>query len=342
MLAARLHGPRQPLRIENVPIPEPAGAEVRIRVAGCGICRTDLHIVDGIQSRVRLPLTLGHEVAGWIEAAGSEARLATAGLELGQPVVVAGGWGCGTCADCLAGAEQRCPTGTSPGFQRDGGYAEAMLVPHARHLLPLGDLDPVRAGPLADAAATTYRAVLRALPWLGPGARVLMFGGGGLGQFALQHLRLSAGADFRIALVEPDARRREVGRTLGADVALPDAAPDAVTDAIAGAPIAVFDLVGTDATLTAATTLVAPGGVIMLVGEAGGRLVAGFDTLPIEAWLTTTAWASRDDLAHVVEMARAGRLVWEVEQAPLAEANAAIDRVRAASQPGRVVLVPGA
>jgi propanol-preferring alcohol dehydrogenase len=342
MLAARLHAPRQPLRLEHVPLPEPEGQEVRIRVAGCGICRTDVHIVDGIQRRVRLPLTLGHEVAGWIETAGAGARLAAAGLEIGQPVVVAGGWGCGTCADCLAGAEQRCPARISPGFQRDGGYAEAMLVPHTRHLVPLGNLDPVRAGPLADAAATTHRAVRRAGPWLRAGARVVVVGGGGLGQFALQHLRLAGAADARIVLVEPDALRRELGRTLGADVALPEQSPHAVADALGGAPTAIFDLVGTNGTLAAAAAHVAPGGLIMLVGEAGGHLVAGFDLVPVEAWLTTTAWASRDDLAQVVEMALAGHLRWEVELAPLAEANGALERVRTAGQLGRAVLVPGA
>jgi propanol-preferring alcohol dehydrogenase len=341
MRAARLHAPREPLRLEEVPLPVPQGAEVRVRVAGCGICRTDLHIVDGIQRRVRLPLTLGHEIAGWIDAAGGDARLEAEGLEIGQPVVVAGGWGCGTCAECAAGAEQRCPSGTAPGFQRDGGYADAVLVPHARHLVPLGTLDPVRAGPLADAAATTYRAVRRALPWLLPAARIVVLGGGGLGQFALQHLRLAGGPRMRVALVEPDPQRRELGGSLGADVALPTATPEAVADALGGPATAAFDLVGTDATLAAAAAIVAPDGLIMLVGEAGGRLVAGFDLIPVEAWLTTTAWTSRGDLAEVVELASADRLRWEVELAPLAETNAALDRVRAATPLGRVVLVPG-
>ena len=80
MHAVRLDAPGSPLRVTDVPIPEPSGTEVRIRVAGCGVCRTDLHIVDGTQSRVALPVTLGHEVAGWIDAAGADAGLAEAGL----------------------------------------------------------------------------------------------------------------------------------------------------------------------------------------------------------------------------------------------------------------------
>src|SRR5262245_58280495 len=142
MRAVRLDAPGEPPRVVDVPMPEPAGTEVRIRVAGCGVCHTDLNIVDGTQPRVDLPLILGHEVAGWVDAIGPDAGtpLAAAGLAIGDAVVVFGGWGCGACTDCRAGEEQRCATGRSPGFQADGGYAERMLVPHARHLVAIGAL----------------------------------------------------------------------------------------------------------------------------------------------------------------------------------------------------------
>ena len=99
MRAVRLDAPGRPLRVEDVLQPEPSGMEVRIRVAGCGVCHTDLHVVDGTQTRVELPLTLGHEVAGWIDAVGTDAdsALAAIGLAIGDAVVVHGGWGCGTC-----------------------------------------------------------------------------------------------------------------------------------------------------------------------------------------------------------------------------------------------------
>src|SRR5213078_4159138 len=130
----------EPLVLEEVPMPEPSDGEVRIRVAACGVCHTDLHIARGEMPRVTPPITLGHEVSGWLDAWGPEATpgLERAGLRKGDPVLVFGGWGCGACADCRSGEEQRCATGRSPGFQLDGGYAEAMLVPHPRHLVPLG------------------------------------------------------------------------------------------------------------------------------------------------------------------------------------------------------------
>ncbi len=88
---------------------------------------------------------------------------------IGDPVLVYGGWGCGACRECARGEEQRCELSEAPGFQRDGGYAEQVLVPSARYLVPLRDLDPVEAAPLADAGVTPYRAVLRATPWLAAG-----------------------------------------------------------------------------------------------------------------------------------------------------------------------------
>ena len=340
MLAARLHAAGDAIRLEHVPEPVPAGDAVRIRVAGCGVCRTDLHIIDGIQQRVSLPLTLGHEVAGWIELAGSPDALAASGLELEQPVIVAGGWGCGTCAQCTAGAEQRCAIGTSPGFQRDGGYAEAMLVPHPRHLLPLGELDPVRAAPLADAGLTTFRAVRRASGWVRADARIAVFGAGGLGQFAVQYLRLLGGEDARVVVVDPVEARRTSARALGADDALQATDREPLVEALGGPADVVFDLVGSDETLAAAAATLAPAGLIMLVGEAGGSVPAGFDGLPVESWFTTTAWGSRDDLAEVVRLAAAHRVRWEVEPIPLSDVNAALERVRAADTVGRIVLVP--
>lgn len=345
MLAVRLHGPGEELRAEEVPIPEPTGTEVRIRVAGAGVCHTDLHIVEGTQSRVELPVTLGHEVAGWVDsaAAGAEPLLRRLRLAPGDAVVVHGGWGCGECRECRSDAEQRCAASRAPGFQADGGYAEAMLVPHPRHLVPLRGLDPVRAAPLADAGVTPFRAVRRAEPWLTAGARVLLIGCGALGQFALQFLRLvpPGGEDLVIGVRELDPRRLEQASTLGADVALLDGDAQMARDALGGPADVVFDFVGADPTLALAAAAVAPGGLVMLVGEAGGTLPFGFDhALPVESWLTTVAWGSASDLREVVRLAGRGRLRWKVETMPLADAAAAHARLREGDVEGRVVLVP--
>ena len=344
MRAVRLNAAGQALHLEEVPLPEPDGTEVRVRVGGAGVCHTDLHIVDGIQSRVELPRTLGHEVAGWVDAIGPGAgrALRRARLSIGDPVVVYGGWGCGECAECVQGEEQRCDRSVAPGFQADGGYAEAMLVPHPRHLVALGDLEPAHAAPLADAGITPYRAVRRAEAWLRPGARVLVIGAGALGQFALQLLRLlpEGGRELVVAVRELDPARLERAAELGADVGLLAVEPDLTRAGLGGHADVVLDFVGNDATLAHAAEVVAPGGAILLVGEAGGHLPFGFDAPTIEAWVTTVAWGSPDDLRQVVRLARRGRLRWTTESVPLADAAGAHQRLRAGSVEGRLVLVP--
>lgn len=343
MRAARLDAPGGPLAVVEVPLPEPTGTEVRIRVAGCGVCRTDLHIVDGTQSRVELPRTLGHEVAGWIDSAGPEAEtlLKTARLKLGEAVVVSGGWGCGACRECLAGAEQRCHQSLAPGFQRDGGYAEHMIVPHLRHLVPLGNLDPVAAAPLADAGVTAFRAVHRATPWLTASPRVLLIGCGGVGGFALEFLRLRRGGrDARLVVAETNQARLARALQRGADAALLSTDAVAVHGELGGPADVVLDVVGTDATLSLAADVLAPGGAVILVGEGGGRLEVGMERPAIESWFTTVAWGSRDDLREVVRLARVGRLQWDVERTPLAQAAVAHERLRRGEVSGRLVLVP--
>ncbi len=230
----------------------------------------------------------------------------------------------------------------APGFQADGGYAEAMLVPHPRHLVPLQQLDPIRAAPLADAGVTPYRAVRRAERWLGPGARVVVIGAGALGQFALQYLRLvpGHGSDLTVAVQELSASRLEHATALGADLALLDPAPDVLRTALGGAADVVLDFVGTDTTLAHAAAVVASDGLIVLVGEAGGTLSFGFEGPPIEAWLTTVAWGSHDDLRAVVRLAEDGLLRWEVEAVPLGDASEAHARLRSGDVAGRLVLVP--
>jgi alcohol dehydrogenase, propanol-preferring len=344
MLAARLEATGDALRLVQVARPTPSGTEVLVRVAGCGVCHTDLHIVDGTQTRVELPLTLGHEVAGYVEAAGpaAGAELGRAGIAVGEPVLVFGGWGCGVCRECLAGSEQRCERSRAPGFQVDGGYAEAMLVPHPRHLVRLGSLDPVRAAPLADAGVTPYRAVRRAEPWLAAGARVLIIGCGALGQFALQYLRLLPpdGGNLVVGVRELDAARLERATILGADIGVLDGDAAMARDALGGPADVILDFVGNDRTLELGSEAVAPGGLVMLIGEAGGHLAFGFDQPPVESWLTTVAWGSHADLHDVVQLAQRGRLEWNVEPVALRDVADAHARLRGGEVDGRLVLVP--
>jgi len=340
MLAVRTYAAGEPLRLEEVPIPVPTGTAVLVKVAGAGVCHTDLHLARTDRLRVKRPVTLGHEISGWVHAAAPDAEglLKRQRVRQGDAVAVFGGWGCGECRECRRGAEQRCEQGLSPGFQVDGGYAEYVLVPHPRHLVALGGLDPVDAAPLADAGVTPFRAVRRAGKWLDPGARVLLIGMGGLGQFALQYLRRLP--ELRVGVLEIDPEKLGVADSLGADVGFLGSGGDLISAGLGGPADVVFDFVGSNETLALAVGHVARGGLVSLVGEAGGELTFGFHTTPDEAWFTTTSWGSPDDLRDVVQLARRGRLKWSVERMPLREAAAAHERLAAGKVPGRLVLVP--
>ncbi|HEY7451088.1 MAG TPA: alcohol dehydrogenase catalytic domain-containing protein [Candidatus Limnocylindria bacterium] len=340
MLAVRTYAAGEPLRLEEVPVPAPRGTEVLIRVAGAGVCHTDLHIARTNRIRVERPVTLGHEVSGWIAGMGAEAgeALRKARLREDEPVAVFGGWGCGECADCKRGEEQRCERSRAPGFQVDGGYAEYLLVPHPRHLVALGKLDPVDAAPLGDAGVTSFRAVRRATPWLAEGSRALLIGLGGVGQFALQFLRRLPEVHIGVREIDPD--KVQASAELGADVAFLSGEEELIFIGLGGPADVVFDFVGSDETLALAARFVAPGGLVSLVGEAGGELNFSFEALPVEASLTTTSWGSPDDLRDVVQLARRHSLHWKVDRMPLREAAAAHDRLAAGQVPGRLVLVP--
>jgi alcohol dehydrogenase, propanol-preferring len=318
MRVAVLREVGRPLAIEDWPSPVPRGDEVLVRVAGAGVCHTDVHIQDGLME-VPLPLVLGHEIAGTADGYG--------------PVVVGGSWGDGTCPLCRRGDDPLCPAAAEPGLARHGGYAEAVVVPSPRFLVPLTSrLDPVRAAPLADAGVTPYRAVRRATPWLAAGGVAVVLGCGGLGQFGVQYLARLPGV--RVVAVDPVPGKRALALDLGADdVAHPD---DDLPPARA-----VIDFVGSDDSLARAARTVERGGLVVMVGEAGGRLSVGTGTdVPWEATFTTSVLGSLQDLREVVALAEAGELGWSVETLPLDRADEALARVRRGDVAGRLVLTP--
>jgi propanol-preferring alcohol dehydrogenase len=145
---------------------------VLVKVAAAGVCHSDLHQQDGSVPAHRIPPIMGHENAGWVAGLGQGAE----GLAEGDPVVVYGGWGCGHCRFCLGGQEQLCDGARWGGLGPDGGYADYLLVPATRHLLPAGHLDLVKAAGLTDAGLSSYRAVKKALPYLPAGTTALVIG----------------------------------------------------------------------------------------------------------------------------------------------------------------------
>src|SRR5690554_285168 len=153
MRAMRLHGPGQPLVLEEVPRPEPGPGELQLRVLACGVCRTDLHVVDGELPEPRLPLVPGHEVIGEVTALGEGVTGVATGQRLGVPWL---GWTCGECAPCRRGEENLCERAEFTGYTRDGGYAE-YCVADARYAFPVQGDDAQASAPLLCAGLIGYR-----------------------------------------------------------------------------------------------------------------------------------------------------------------------------------------
>ena len=215
MQAVKFVGVGRSAQIENVPTPSPGPGQVLIKIGGAGVCHSDLHVMEE-DLGFKPPFTLGHENAGWVSALGE----GVTGFKEGDAVAVYGPWGCGRCHACQLSMENYCENwasidGFGGGLGLDGGMAEYMLVPSARLLVPLGDLSPVKAAPLSDAALTPYHAIKAALPWLTPGADVVVLGIGGLGHMAVQILEALTPA--RLIAGDIDDAKLAHARALGAD-----------------------------------------------------------------------------------------------------------------------------
>ena len=345
MQALQLTAWKHEAEFRDVAEPQPGAGQVVIKVGGAGACHSDLHLMHDFEPGMLPwgpPFTLGHENAGWVEAIGAGVD----GLTVGEPVAVYGPWGCGRCERCRSGLENYCDrqrqlgaAGGGLGF--DGGMAPLMLVPNARWLVPLGDLAPVDAAPLTDAALTPYHAIKRSLPQLTPGSTVVVIGIGGLGHMAVQILRALCSA--RIVAVDQRERALDVARRLGADEGLrfddDPAAAIAEFTRDRGADV-VIDLVGSNATLELAASVVRPLGHLTIVGIAGGTLPVSFFGIPYEVSVATTYWGSLPELMEVIELAAAGRIRAEVERFSLADAPNAYAAMAAGHLAGRAVVVP--
>jgi propanol-preferring alcohol dehydrogenase len=336
MLAARLFADEPLLRLVDVPVPEPCQEEVLVRVAGCGVCRSDLHILDGLFPQlVRPPVTLGHEIAGRVAALGPDAG----GLAEGVGVAVMVGWGCGSCAVCVSGAEHLCPNGDEAGATKDGGFAEYVLVPHGRFLVPLGELDPIEATPLGCAGITARAAIRRAQPVLTGSATLVVIGAGGLGQYAIQLAHLLTGA--RVVAVDAAEPRLRRAAQLGATAVRAEDALGEIRELTQGRGAeAVLDFVGSQETLELAAQVVATRGIVALIGLAGGTLPFHFFAAAPESALTTVVAGSIRDLEDVVEIAASGRLEPEIQTYPLSAIHSAFDDLRDGRIDRRAVLVP--
>lgn len=263
MKAAVFNGPERGLTIEDVPTPEPGPGEVLVRVAGCGVCHTDLHYLDhGTPTFKPPPIILGHEVSGTVEGLGAE----VASLAVGDRVLVAAVLSCGGCAPCRAGRENICENGVMLGNHKDGGYAEFVVAP-ARDVFVLPEEIPLVEGSIiADALTTPYHAVVHR-GQVGAGDQVVVIGCGGVG---LNVVQMAVALGARVVAVDLSEDKLEWARRLGAAEAVNPATVERLDKELrrltgGGAEVA-FEVVGRAETQQQALACLRTGGRLVMVG----------------------------------------------------------------------------
>ena len=329
--------------VRDVPKPSAGPGQVLVKVAGAGLCHTDVGVARGAE--FFRPdgdwFTVGHETSGYVAELGE----GVSGLSVGQPVIVHAEWGCGNCTNCRLGGERFCTVvrpALGSGLGLDGGLAEYILVPAARNVVPLPEsLDPIDSAPLDDAGLTPYHAIRNSMPWLEAGSVATVIGIGGLGHMAVQLLRVMSPAT--IVAIEKDPRRREFALELGADIAL-DPADDAAARVKAmgrdGASL-VLDIVGNDSTLAMAGAAVGTRGRVVLMGAAFGSFQFNMQSMPWETVLQTTYAGEAWELEQLLQLAASGRVKVHTNRITFDEAPEAYRKIdRGESELGRTVAHP--
>ncbi|MDE1863458.1 MAG: NAD(P)-dependent alcohol dehydrogenase [Thaumarchaeota archaeon] len=343
MRAARLHNYNEQLRIDEVDIPRPKGEEVTVRVGAAGVCHSDIHFMSGQWKDtlpVKLPLTVGHETAGYVEEVGESVR----GLAKGDVVAVFGGWGCGVCQACKGGDEQLCISPNWPGLsQCDGGYAEYLHVPTYRFLVRANGMDPEYLAPLTDAGLTPYRAIKKVRHLLNPNSFTLVFGVGGLGSYAIQYLKLTSST--RVVSVVRSKDKARLAKDMGSDYVINSSEEDllsSIREITENQGIdVVLDIVSSRETLAAGISSLGKGGTVVLVGLMGDSF-----NLPVmssvinEHHVLGSLWGNYNELSEVISLARARRLKTPISRFRLDEVGKALSSLEQGTIVGRAVLVP--
>ncbi len=328
MLAMLLEAAAQPLVAASVPRPEPGPQQLLLKVLACGVCRTDLHVVDGELPRPKLPLVLGHEIVGEVVAHGPEAERFAVGTRVGVPWL---GWTCGTCRYCRSGRENLCDRARFTGYDLDGGYAD-YTVADERYCFALpAALAPAEAAPLLCAGLIGYRSLLAA----GDGAeRLGIYGFGAAAHIVAQVARAQGRRIF--AFARPGDRAAErFARELGAAWAgsSDTPPPEPLDAAIIFAPVGSL--------VPIALKAVAPGGTVVCAGIHMSNIPAfPYDLLWGERVLRSVANLTRRDGEEFLALAPRIPVRTAVEPFPLSRANEALDRLRAGKVRGAAVLVP--
>jgi alcohol dehydrogenase, propanol-preferring len=352
MRAARMYGYNEPLRVEEIPVPDIGADEVLIKVAAAGMCRSDFQLVDGYFREgipMAFPITPGHEVAGTIAAVGADVPQ-SAGLSEGELVVVDPNWGDGVCRQCREGNEQLCSAGQLVGFGPPGGFAEYMAVPH-RHVIAVPDSPdrkPENLAPLTDAGLTPYRGMkkLRAAGKLGAGRIVVVNGIGGLGSYAVQYARLLGGGATVVAFARSDeklavARENGAHHTVNTRGKSAEDVQNELEDLTGRRDVdAVLDCAGAEESLALGFSILAAEGALTSVGLIGQRVeLPLFPFVSGEKSYFGSFWGNYNDLTEVLSLADEGLIKHNINPVKLDDINDNLEALGRGDVVGRAVIV---
>ena len=341
MKAVRIHKFHETPVIDEVPEPKITGPlDVIVKIGGAGVCRTDLHIIEGQWDAAMgtpLPYILGHENAGWVHAVGS----AVTNVAVGDTVILHPTPTCGLCRACRAGDDMHCTDNSFPGLSHDGGMAEYLLT-SARACVKLDPkTQPADVAALADAGITAYHAVRKAIPLLYPGTTAVVIGAGGLGHIGVQCLAALTATTIIVVDRNPDALK--LAAQIGADhtVVADGTQVEAVRDLTGGRGAhVVLDFVAEQGAEADGWAMTGGGGSYFVIGYGGTVQVPTLDIISTERNIIGNIVGTYNDLAELMALAEGGRVTLHTRTYPLDAAAEAFADLDAGRVRGRAILVP--
>jgi NAD+-dependent secondary alcohol dehydrogenase Adh1 len=339
--AVRLHEFHSQPVVDEVPEPKITGPlDVIVKIGGAGVCRTDLHIIEGQWDAAMgtpLPYILGHENAGWVHEVGA----AVTNVAVGDTVILHPTPTCGLCRPCRAGDDMHCENSSFPGLSTDGGMAEYLLT-SARCCVKLDPAtQPRDVAALADAGITAYHAVRKALPLLYPGTTAVVIGAGGLGHIGIQCLAALTAANIIVVDRNPDALK--LAEQLGAHqtVVAGGSQVDTVKDLTHGEGAhVVFDFVAEQGAENEGFAMTRPAGSYYVIGYGGQLEIPTLDIISTERNIIGNIVGTYNELAELMALAQAGRVTLHTRTYPLDAAPEALADLDAGRVRGRAILVP--
>lgn len=342
MKAIRLHQYGELPHIDEVDEPKITGPwDVIVDVGAAGLCRTDLHIIEGQWEPIqhpKLPYTLGHENAGWVREVGS----AVSNVVPGDTVIMHPITSCGLCAACRIGLDQHCSNATFPGINADGGMANQLLT-NARAVVKLeSSLAPVDVAALADAGLTAYHAVRKALPLLLPGSRAVVVGAGGLGHIGIQALAALTSAE--ITVVDRSEAALDLAKTLGAHHTILATSDDEVRarvlDTTSGGADVLFDFVGEGGAELLATSLIRNRGSHYVIGYGGAVNIPTIEIISREINVVGNLVGTHTELVELMTLTSQGKVTLHTAVYALEDVHEALQDLENGRLIGRGILVP--